>query len=468
MLRLASGAGKPLLLDERGPAAVVETHGLSVVVTDPAYGARGDGSTDDTAAIAAAIAAAGRYGTVLFPPGRYLVSTSGGRALTVGDDVRLAGAGSRSSVLVLSPGSTGDRLLDVGSSTGVSVQDLGFEGRAGDPSPLSAIHTGTRQNARALRVERCAFSSFMPGGTNPLHAAVYVWPTDGVRVRDCEFTDCGRAVVLDQPDGEAVVEGNRVVATARDVMCTGIAVRRGTGSSDSKVLVTGNVVVGATLDPGGVGAEGHAITVFRSRDVRVIGNHCMDSGRGILVSHESFGAVVSDNVCTGNNDAGIRCEPQISAKDTTVGTGVPRGVTVTGNVCHHNVAFGAVRGANSGIGITVSYAAASVVSANICHHNSGDGIHCDSDRVTISANQCFNNFTGYTSDPVNGRRAGIRVYVGEGCVITGNQCFDSQQTPTQMYGLSLSSSRTGHVVAANNFEGNGTAPVFGVELIRPI
>jgi hypothetical protein len=49
----------------------------------------GDGVTDDTTAIQAHITALGRGGTLLFPPGKYLVSGSG---LTVDGGIRLVGA----------------------------------------------------------------------------------------------------------------------------------------------------------------------------------------------------------------------------------------------------------------------------------------------------------------------------------------------------------------------------------------
>ena len=69
-----------------------------------AYGAVGNGSTDDTAAVQAAIsaAAAAGGGTVYFPTGKYLVTPSGGTpALTVdGNGIRLVGAGSKASTLV--------------------------------------------------------------------------------------------------------------------------------------------------------------------------------------------------------------------------------------------------------------------------------------------------------------------------------------------------------------------------------
>lgn len=51
------------------------------------YGATGDGTTDDTSAIAAAITAAPAYSTVYFPPGTYLITA----ALSIGKGLRLLG-----------------------------------------------------------------------------------------------------------------------------------------------------------------------------------------------------------------------------------------------------------------------------------------------------------------------------------------------------------------------------------------
>lgn len=58
-------------------------------VMAPPYGAKGDGVTDDTAAIQAAIAASAPGGTVYFPAGTYVISS----ALTVSGSTRLTGDG---------------------------------------------------------------------------------------------------------------------------------------------------------------------------------------------------------------------------------------------------------------------------------------------------------------------------------------------------------------------------------------
>lgn len=436
--------------------------GLVVYVTDQTYGATGDGSTDDTAAIQAAIDATPSGGVCWFPPGTYLVQSAGASILTARDGITLAGAGPTLAVLRTGAGSQATRVLSVSQRTDVTVRDLGFDG-ASHATTRSGVYASTRGTLKNLTVSGCRFADFMPGDTTTTHAAVYTWTSQGVRVVDNEFVGCGRAVTIDQPDGSATVAGNRISAST-GVMATGVLVRRASSSSEGQVQVHGNVVSGADLDPGGVGAEGHGIAVYRCRDVQVTHNHLAACGRGVLVSYLSFGAVVQGNTCVRNADAGIRCEPEISSTTTTVGTDVPRGVTVVGNVCRDNRNVGEIRGANTGLGITLSYAAGSVVSGNLCHDNTGDGIHCDSDRVSIVGNVVFNNFRGYT--PTNGRRAGIRLYAGVGCTVVGNQAFDNQSTPTQDYGLSISSGGAVHVVHGNNFTGNGVGEVYGADRIR--
>lgn len=438
--------------------------GLVVNVRDPAYGAAGDGVADDTAAIQRAIDATARGGTCYLPPGTYLVSSDTADVLVAVDGITIAGAGADLSTLRTAPESEATRVLNVSGRSDVTVRDLCFDGDA-HPTTKSGVFANTAGSQKNLTIMRCRFTDFMPQGAATTSAAVYTWTSDGVHVLDNEFTGCGRAVTVDQPDGTARVVGNRITAPS-GVMATGILVRRSSSVSESKVVVDSNYVRGADRDPSGVGTEGHAIAAFRVRDVHVTNNHCVGNRRGILVSAQSFGAVVQGNTCVASSDAGIRVEPEITATDTTVGTDVARGITVVGNVCRNNAAIGPVGNANSGKGITISYAAGSTLVGNLCHDNTGDGIFCDSDRVTIVGNVSYNNFRGYSGPPTTGQRSGIRIYEGTGCTVVGNQCFDNQATPTQDYGLSLSTPGRWHVVQGNSFAGNGVGEVYGTDRIR--
>lgn len=435
------------------------------------YGAVGDGTTDDTTAIQNAINATAAGGTLYFPPGTYSVTSTGTTSILVAvNGITLQGAGNRLSTITVAAANAAARILSVSSRTNIKVADLGFSATA-NPAPMkAAIYASTVGTQKNIVVTRCKFVDFAPGVGVSGYGAVYFYTSDGIEVSDNEFIGCGRAIVVDQPQEAAHVNiiGNRITATPGasrgvGVMYTGIRINRASGSSESAVLVQGNYVSGATCDPGMNGAEGHGITAYRVRDVRIIGNTCRDNGRGVLVSYQAFGGIVMGNECIANQDAGIRIEPEISGTNVTVGTDVPRGIIVQGNVARNNVGIGTPGPGNSGQGITISYAAGSVVSGNISHNNGADGIMCDSDRVTITGNVCYNNWQNYA--PGLGAKGGLRVYTGVGCTITGNQCFDNQTTKTQEYGLSLSGTTTA-IVQGNNFSGNSVADIFGPDKIR--
>jgi len=82
-LILAAGSWRPASILAQLPAGTPTYNANAKWVTDrgsqvynvKAYGATGNGSTDDTSAINAAIAAAGAGGTILFPPGSYKVTS---------------------------------------------------------------------------------------------------------------------------------------------------------------------------------------------------------------------------------------------------------------------------------------------------------------------------------------------------------------------------------------------------------
>ncbi|WP_035869253.1 glycosyl hydrolase family 28-related protein, partial [Kitasatospora cheerisanensis] len=103
------------------------------------HGAKGDGTSNDTAAVQSALDAAAQAGggTVYFPAGTYLVlPTSTAPALTVGGNgIHLVGAGSKASMLVKGDNGILLRISGAGpDATGAThrrycaVEDLGFNG----------------------------------------------------------------------------------------------------------------------------------------------------------------------------------------------------------------------------------------------------------------------------------------------------------------------------------------------------
>lgn len=127
------------------------------------YGAKGDGVTDDTAAIQAAVNACATAfgGCVYFPHGRYVVSSSityaGGGAHNyapmrfLGDNAQSSGWPPGGTVILWKPGTAGYNVFDIGSAgvaQGIYIENLVFM-PASDPGIASAhtviniAHAGT-------------------------------------------------------------------------------------------------------------------------------------------------------------------------------------------------------------------------------------------------------------------------------------------------------------------------------------
>ena len=115
---------------------------IVISVKDPAYGAKGDGGTDDTVAVQAAInaASAAGGGQIFFPTGTYVVGT-----LTLPTNVHLCGAGRDIASLLLKAGTNSDLILgtNFGSLTGTngtggvygwSVRNLTLDGNKANNS----------------------------------------------------------------------------------------------------------------------------------------------------------------------------------------------------------------------------------------------------------------------------------------------------------------------------------------------
>jgi polygalacturonase len=89
------------------------------VVNVKSYGATGDGETDDTAAIEAAIAAADEGGTVVFPPGVYSVASS----ISIAKRLHITGRGAK-----LKESEICAPVLSVSAFSGGSITYLACEG----------------------------------------------------------------------------------------------------------------------------------------------------------------------------------------------------------------------------------------------------------------------------------------------------------------------------------------------------
>lgn len=136
--------------------AVERRYRRSLSVTE--YGAAGDGATNDTPAINAAIQAVADQGggEVFFPPGTYSAASD----VRVAGGVHLRGASAGASKLIIPVGNSARNTI-IARTTGewiedVTISDLGFEGRWEEfPSQVAANGLITIKFVRRLRIERC-------------------------------------------------------------------------------------------------------------------------------------------------------------------------------------------------------------------------------------------------------------------------------------------------------------------------
>jgi hypothetical protein len=193
-------APRPAPSPRSAPAPTSTTPPSGAVVDVRAYGAKGDGATDDTAAIRAAVAAAPAGATISIPAGTYIVNPTtatdavgnptGG--ITLARPVRFVGAGKGATILRVKPG-RGDwgALLTV-KANDVAISDLTLDGNEQRNPAATVIEDGSAGEQGTWQV------AIRAGGDNlsvrrvsfPNQAGVWAlvaWGSNTV-VADCDFT----------------------------------------------------------------------------------------------------------------------------------------------------------------------------------------------------------------------------------------------------------------------------------------
>lgn len=349
--------------------------GLTVEsVTDPAHGAVGDGTTDDTAAIQSAIDAAGDK-PVWLPPGTYIVtaaSSSNQWALNMPANAMLVGA-SRRATTIQTDGSAdtsaNNRMVRV--AAGCTIANLTLDNNArnnagadpggtdGDGHCIDTDSTDTSgANDVIIRHIRCYDARNY--GINPASDSSSGESNDNWHILDVEMIDCG----WDGIDAKALHNSQIVKVTA--INCG----RNGLGLRPDRCTIT-NVLVKDC------GWEG--ITILASRT----------SGK----AEATISDVVALNCGSGNTTSGIKV-----FYDDVQAT-VEGFVTLSNIVSRNNAKHGIFRTIQSTVGCHTQ------ISNVICDGNTESGVFCDAggDASVTGSRLANNGAYGFDNNGVDER-----------------------------------------------------------------
>lgn len=274
-------------------------------VTD--FGATGDGTTDDTAAVQAAENAAATAGKSLrFPAGTYLINNTG---LTKSSGVSWFGDGSHASVIKGAAGTFNTSLVSGGAIADVVIENLGFDFSASAFATFMRnvyFTTFTDSAIRFCDFKQQAIGFQCDGGTD-------------FAVEDCTFeqsTSYGTTI------NEGVWVTKNTSRPSRYSVCRNQFVNVGTDFDGDHAFIDSNYMTGwgygagITTEQGtfnhtitnnqclnGTGIDANSVTPFGiemwSNQSIVKGNLCMNNaGAGISVGGAN--SVVSGNICLNN------------------------------------------------------------------------------------------------------------------------------------------------------------------------
>lgn len=362
---------------------------ISVSLKD--YGAKGDGTTDDTAAIASALASGHKNICVPVSTSYYKITD----VLTVPDGVTLFGGGE------IHQATLGKNAFTVGNS-------VTFDGLTiSCPSRVANISDSTVDNA---------VYAFQKKYVKVVNCKINNWLCMGVQLRDCFYctvsdnTIKGAKWDLTNPASDTVTcdisvysltaGGGHIVTGNHCLSNNSHGIGFSASGYDTDSVIANNVCIGmeSGAEPSvGTGVGGatylnrrHGIIVSygagpSSGRVTVTGNvcrHTLVSGIYIAASIDGQkGIVVSGNVCSNNGYA--------TASDSTLAGGISinggtKGLTVTGNVIED---FRGIASTGA-IFVNVSADSSTVISNNTINNSRSNGIivYQTANNVSVTGN----------------------------------------------------------------------------------
>lgn len=385
------------------------------------YGAKGDGTTDDSAAITAAFSAANSAGGgyIYFPPGTYISSTE----QDVPSNCTVGGSG-YNSIIRRRTGSSSYlvNVLRVNSKSNVRITNLQIDGQKAD------IITNYSATALSSPYIYTTCNGVYVTGASTDVTIDHCW------IHDAYFGN----VAPDSVDG-MVIESNYLY-NGRDNQING-RVQAALGGICTHVTVADNIVIGA--GPQSTANQFSGIQFIRSTYLTITGNVCELFGN--TNTHEGDGiglegcrhVTISGNTCTHNLDQGIKV-------DWTV-EGVPAAWdAIDSYVPGDCVSYLSNNFVAATYNTNATPPSTATSNTNWTYQATGPYNQRSVD-VTISNNVCSdNNYFAATGDSSNG----ILVQNAEDVLVEGNKIYGNY------YGFSQGSSVRSLTIRGNDIYNN--------------
>lgn len=302
------------------------------VVTDPTYGAVGNGTTDDTAAIQAAIAAANTAGggTVYFPPGTYVVSAS----LTLYANVKLIG---HKATIFLKNASNVSAFVST-SVSNITIEDLKID--ANYANQTSSVYGIALTGGSGHKIHRVEVQNADYG--------IAVIDAQNYSISKCKVHDItyyGISVFADSADssGFQILDNIAYNCKSSDtpgagVDGSGINIKGKSDVSPKKYMKNG-VVKGNICYSNGK----HGIMVICGDSINIDDNVCYshilntDTGSGICISEACIHINIGGNTSHSNYHAGILLDVATAVAGDSINYGW---MNVVGNTVYNNTVAG--------------------------------------------------------------------------------------------------------------------------------
>ncbi len=345
------GAGHPAKADTLNRLVLAE-HGIDgahkwIDVTHPDFGALGDGLSDDTAAIQAALDAvppSGGLRTVYFPSGTYMISS----AININSgDLMLRGEGDSSIIKVmpgagdLQQGGYGAMFQLAAGLVNVSIRNLHLDGNADNNT------TSTYSGRNAINTDHLAIEGIVIRNTpfNAILLSATTLPHTNFQIRDNLLLNIGWRGIQVQYADTGVISGNNIFSSGSH----GIAVTEGStvGTHSSRRVVISNNIINRSVAPttvltGQVEKDMMIILGKGSMYMVVDGNICHDNSRagddGIAVGASAStdpifqSIVISNNVVTFAGGFGIDATGQCIVTGNFVSRPATHGIVIAGDL----------------------------------------------------------------------------------------------------------------------------------------